>query len=76
MTPEQTAVLQQRLAAAEQAYHDLMTGVQGRVFVDANGERLETTPANAGRLQAYIQDLRRQLGLLDAAASGPFRVFF
>ncbi|MGH9928614.1 MAG: gpW family head-tail joining protein [Pyrinomonadaceae bacterium] len=74
MTPEQKAILEQRLAAAETAYHNLTIGVQGKVFVDANGERIETTPANAGRLAAYINDLKRQLGLV--VSSGPMQVWF
>lgn len=74
MTPEEKAVLEQRLAAAETAYHNLLIGQQGKVFVDANGERIETTPANAGRLQAYIQELKRQLGLVES--TGPMRVWF
>lgn len=76
MTPEQKAKLEQQLAEAEAAYHNLLLGVQVRVVVDSNGERIETTPANAGRLQAYIQDLKRQLGLIDAATTAPFRVYF
>lgn len=50
-----------RLAQAEAAYHNLVLGVQARVFVDQNGERIEYTPANSSRLAAYIADLRRQL---------------
>lgn len=76
MTPDQKYELEQRLAAAEAAYHDLMIGRQGRVFVDSNGERVETTPANAGRLMAYIQDLKRQLGLIPLTTIGPMGVYF
>lgn len=60
------------LAAAEKAYHDLMVGQSPRVFVDQNGERIEYTPANAGRLQAYITQLKRDLNTL---CLGPMRVF-
>lgn len=68
-----TATLQARLTAAEEAYHELMVGASARVFVDQNGERIEYAPANAGRLAAYIQDLKRQLGLL--SNNGPMKVW-
>ncbi len=50
------------LADAEAKYHLLLTGQMARVVVDQNGERVEFTSANAARLQAYINDLKRQLG--------------
>lgn len=53
--------IQERLLAAECAYHDLMTGRSARVVVDQNGERVEFTAANAGRLQAYIDTLKAEL---------------
>lgn len=55
-------LLTKRLAEAESALHDLNVGVSARVYVDQSGERVEYTPANAGRLAAYIADLKRQLG--------------
>lgn len=63
MTPEQRAMLQRRLDDAEEQYHLLMTGQSARVFVDQNGERVEYATANAARLQSYIDDLKRQLGV-------------
>ena len=68
LTPEQ------RLEAAEDAYHQLMIGGSARVVVDQNGERVEFTAANAARLQAYIQMLKRELGLLPAGT--PAGVYF
>lgn len=65
---------QQKLDQAEAAYHDLMTGSSARVVVDQNGERVEFTAANASRLAAYIQELKRQLGT--TPASGPLNVYF
>jgi len=53
--------LQQRLQAAEEAYHALMIGESARVVVDANGERVEYTAANAVRLEAYIEKLKIQI---------------
>lgn len=53
--------LEQRLAAAEDAYDALMTGRSVQELRDANGETIRYTPASAPRLRAYIEDLRRQL---------------
>lgn len=69
---------QQQLDSAREAYHNLITGRMARVVVDQNGERVEFTPANATRLQAYIQTLEAECR---AAASGgrtrgPFGFFF
>ncbi|MNK37369.1 gpW [compost metagenome] len=72
--PISPEVLRARLAEAESAYHSLTIGGQARVIVDQNGERVEFAPANAGRLMAYIQDLRRQLGC--GGTSGPMMVLF
>ena len=75
LTPAQILIYQQRLAAAELAYDRLMTGKAPRVLVDQNGERIEFTPANAGRLKAYIVDLQTQLGLAQVRVVGPMRTF-
>lgn len=68
------AELEQRLAEAERSQHLLLTGKSARVLVDQNGERMEFTAINAYRLAAYIQDLKRQLGLLTTV--GPMRAWF
>jgi len=62
LTTEQRALYESRLTDAETAYHDLRLGKSARVFVDQNGERVEFAVANAGRLQAYIWELKRLLG--------------
>jgi hypothetical protein len=49
------------LNEARKAYHALMTGAQPRVVVDANGEKVEFTPANASKLYTYIQQLETAL---------------
>lgn len=54
-------ILEVRLAGAEAAYHELMTGEAVRTTVDQNGERVEFTRASASRLQAYITALREAL---------------
>ncbi len=64
--------LAEKLADAETKYHLLLTGQMARVVVDQNGERVEFTAANASRLQAYIQDLQRQLGHSAPAPIYPF----
>lgn len=52
------------LKEAQAAYHDLNMGRRAKVFVDQNGERIEYEGATRGQLLAYINDLKRQLGLL------------
>lgn len=42
----------EQLEDARQQLHLLLTGQQARVFVDQNGERVEFTPASAGKLAA------------------------
>ena len=68
------ATLQEKLAEAEDALHQLMIGTSARVVVDQNGERVEFTATNAGRLQAYIDRLKRQIS--GAAPVGPARPVF
>ena len=75
LTPERRIILQARLDAAEAAYDRLMTGKAPRVLVDQNGERLEFTPANAGRLAAYILELQTLLGIARTKIIGPMRTF-
>jgi hypothetical protein len=68
---------QQKLDAAEAAYHDLITGRSARVVVDDDGVRVEYTATNAARLQAYIQSLRDALyGTSTARTRGPLSVYF
>lgn len=63
-----TLSLEQRLADAEAAYHDLLTGKAVAEVRDANGETLRYTQANRGALSAYISAMKRELG---GAAQGP-----
>ena len=57
------ATTQQLLDEARTAYHSLQTGTQARVVVDIDGSRVEFTPANASRLNAYILQLQQTLGV-------------
>ena len=63
LTDEQKAVLEKRLAEAEQALHSLMIGGAVSVFVDQNSERIEYRATNRVGLIGYIALLRQQLGL-------------
>lgn len=68
-------IIRERLTAARDQYHRLMTGKAIRVMVDQNGERVEYTAVSAANLMAYIKQLE---GMLDAASgtnqvSGPLR---
>lgn len=67
--------LAEKLADAESKKHLLITGQMARVVVDQNGERVEFTAATLGRLEAYIHDLKRQLGTSGAPA-GPMIPYF
>jgi len=68
-----TEQLQARLTEAENALHEVMMGKSVRTIVDQSGERIEFSPTNTSRLSAYIEGLKRQLGLL--SISGPMRVY-
>jgi hypothetical protein len=73
MTPQERAILEKRLAEAEDSYHALMMGRSLKVFVDQNGERVEYSGSTALQLSKYIAELKRQLGL--TAGSGPLNVW-
>ena len=68
--------LQDKLAEAEAAYHNLMTGSLARVVVDQNGERVEFTATNASRLYQYIQTLKSQINPAVSYQGGPARFLF
>lgn len=69
--------LSEQLRAAEQAYHDLMTGKSARVVVDSDGSRVEYSAANAERLRAYVAELRAQAASGGASARrGPIIPMF
>jgi len=73
------AVLQQRLAEAQQAEHDIMTGTSVRRFIDQNGESVEYSRANINQLQAYIRKLEQQIRDLQnsvEAYRGPIKFRF
>lgn len=69
-----TAELETRLAAAENAYHNLMIGHSVAELRDQNGEMVRYTPASVSRLAAYIDQLKIELG--QKYPSAPARVFY
>lgn len=56
----------ERLQEAEAAYHRLMIGTSFVEVRDANGEMIRYKPADATKLAAYIQALKRLVGLATA----------
>jgi|CryGeyDrversion2_3_1046612.scaffolds.fasta_scaffold00260_3 hypothetical protein len=66
----------EKLVEAETALHELLTGTSARVVVDQNGERVEYTAANAPRLRAYIEELKRTLSAPNLGSNGPLRAVF
>lgn len=56
------ATLAERLAEAEAAHHALLTGRGVVEVTDSDGSRLRYAATDAGRLAAYVADLRRQIG--------------
>lgn len=66
----------QRLVEAEDALHELVTGTSARVVVDQNGERIEYTAANVGRLRTYIQELKNEIAGVTLGSNGPLRAVF
>ena len=60
------ATLQARLSEAEAAYHRLLTGSRAEQVTYAAGQvsrSMKYTATNLDALRAYIDDLKRQLGL-------------
>lgn len=74
ITPQERLVLEERLLEATAAYHEITLGRGVRTLVDQNGERIEYQMTNLGALARYIEQLKRQLGLLPAGSDGPMRV--
>ncbi len=72
LTAEEITLYTGYLADAEKALHSLLMGGTARTFVDQNGERVEFTAANAGRLRAYIYELKLKLGRVTVI--GPMKV--
>ena len=56
----------ERLKEAEDAYHRLLIGTAFVEVRDANGEMIRYKPADATKLMAYIQELKRLVGTASA----------
>lgn len=67
-------VTQQMLLDAYEAYAALMTGQAVTEFRDQNGETVKYSRANKNDLLAYIEFLKRELGVA-VAPVGPMRVW-
>lgn len=64
-----TTVLQNQLAAMQQAYLDLSTGAKGESFSYAQGDGSKSvtyTKANIGQLTMAIRQVQAQLGIICA----------
>lgn len=62
LSEQQIATLTTRLAEAEAARHRLMTGAL-QVAVEYDGYRQNFAQADVAKLDAYIAELRRDLGI-------------
>jgi hypothetical protein len=69
------ATTEEKLAEAQQAYHDLVTGNKARVIVDQNGERVEFVTTNKAQLYQYIVSLQTQVAS-PAPNTGPMGFLF
>lgn len=69
-----TATLQARLDAAEEALHKLQTGAL-EVEVDYDGHSAKYQAVNQGELRRYIRSLEKKLGVASSKA-GSARVTF
>lgn len=67
-------LLRQRLADAEEAYHQLATGRAVVELRDSNGETIKYSQASIRLLTTYIASLKRQLGMEETL--GPMGVCF
>lgn len=65
----------EKLAAARDAYHRLMTGEQAVEVRDSDGSSVRYTQANANRLRTYIKELETELAGT-ARKVGPLRPVF
>lgn len=61
LTAEEIAALKARIAVLEARYDALMSGGAVVEFQDQNGEKVRYSSANAGKLLAYINELKAQL---------------
>jgi hypothetical protein len=68
-----TLILTQRLAEAEQAYHQLITGDKPVEVRDSNGESIRYTMADKNKLKLYIEELKALIAGDNRNARRPFR---
>lgn len=63
------------LTEAETALHRLQLGQAVVELRDQNGETIRYQQTNRGALTAYIEELKRELGITSNCATGPMRVW-
>ncbi|OUL59257.1 gpW family head-tail joining protein [Pseudoalteromonas ulvae] len=69
-----TLTTAQKLAEAQNAYHQLITGT-ATVAITRNGRAVTFSQANKADLLAYIDELKRELGQTSSRRRGPMGVF-
>jgi hypothetical protein len=62
------------LAEAEQALHELNIGRRAVSISSSSGKSVSFTAADVGKLQTYIDSLRRQLGIKPTVLPLRFRI--
>lgn len=70
-----TLTAAQRLVQAEEAYHRLMLGQSLVECRDANGDMAVYARADAARLKAYIEVLKREVAG-STACNGPINPYY
>lgn len=65
--------LQQQLAEARSALHQLLTG-QAMVSITRDGKKIDFSPANRHDLEKYVNSLEGQLGVGAGRRRAPARV--
>ena len=63
------------LKQAQEAYHDLVTGVKA-VTIERNGRKVTYTTTNIQQLRLYIQDLQANLSSTNGRQRTPARMLF
>ena len=80
LSAEDRLMWETRLAEAQTAYHDLVSGQAVAAFTDQNGERVTYAKADMARLSAYIADMVALLGTPATARTSthprPIRFYF
>ena len=63
------------LTEAQNAYHELVSGIAPKVIVHQNGQRVEYNSTTRNALKSYIEELKIALGQTSNMLP-PMRVYF